>query len=205
MACYGIKSYVMPRTSQHIPQTATKIGLFPSPRDSQTSALSASVRSTSDFAVSDPARIKCMAQVAAHHDMVACLCVSLFIGRGVLDEHACSCVAQCNAFRAGAAPGRLGCSTTRARRPSPPPRGGPGLRERNRSASDPVFPAPWRHGEGRPQVQQRSYGHQSRPNLFRSIRETEYAARATTWRLHSAPWAFRCRYLAASPASGNYQ
>ena len=33
--------------------------------------------------------------------MTACLYVSLFIGRGVLDEHACSCVAQCNAFRAG--------------------------------------------------------------------------------------------------------
>ena len=35
--------------------------------------------------------------VAAHHDMTACLCVSLFIGRGVLDEHACSCLEQCNA------------------------------------------------------------------------------------------------------------
>ena len=51
------------------------------------------------------------------------------------------------------------------------------LRERNRSASDPVFPAPWRHGEGRPQAQQRSYCHHSRPNRFRSIRETEYATR----------------------------
>ena len=35
------------------------------------------------------------------------------------------------------------------------------------------------------QAHQRSYGHQSRPNRFRSIRETEYAALATTWRLDS--------------------
>ena len=97
----------MPKTSQHIPQTCTKIGLFPSLRDSQMSALSCSVRSTSHFAVSVPARIKCLAQVAAHHDMTACLCVSLFIGRGVLDEHACPCVAQCKSFRACAAPGSL--------------------------------------------------------------------------------------------------
>ena len=86
------------------------------PRDSQTSALTCSVRSTSDFTCSVPARNTYMAPVAAHHDMTACLCVSLFIGRGVLDEHACSCVAQCKAFRAGAAPGRLGCSTTRSTR-----------------------------------------------------------------------------------------
>ena len=38
---------------------------------------------------------------------MTCLCVSLFIGRGVLDEHACSCVALRKAFRAGAAPGSL--------------------------------------------------------------------------------------------------
>ena len=112
----------MPSTSQHIQQTGTKIGLCPwrvlserVPKDSQTSG---SVRSTSDFASSVPARNTCLAQVTAHHDMTACLCVSLFIGRGVLDEHACSCVAQCKAFRAGAAQGRLGCSTTRARQPS---------------------------------------------------------------------------------------
>ena len=30
MACYSIKSHVIPSTSQHIPQTGTKIGLFPS-------------------------------------------------------------------------------------------------------------------------------------------------------------------------------
>ena len=48
--------------------------------------------------------------------MTACLCDSLFIGRGFLDKHACSYVAQCKAFRAGAAQGRLGCSTTRPRR-----------------------------------------------------------------------------------------
>ena len=65
------------------------------PRDSQTSALSGSVRSASHFAGSVPARIKCLAPVAAHHDMTVCLCVSLYTGRGVLDEHACSCVAQC--------------------------------------------------------------------------------------------------------------
>ena len=87
----------------------------------------------------------------------------------------------------------------------PPLRGGPGLRERNRFASDPVFPAPRRHGEGRPKEQHRSYCHQSRPNWFLSIRETEYAARATIWRLHSASWASRCRYRAESPASGNCQ
>ena len=70
---------------------ATKIGRVLServPRDFQTSTLSGSVRSTSDFAVSVPARNTCLAPVAAHHDMTACLCVSLFIGRGVLDEHA---------------------------------------------------------------------------------------------------------------------
>ena len=53
------------------------------PRDSQTSALSGSVRSTSDFAGTVPARNTCLAAlapVAAHHDMTACLCVSLFIG-----------------------------------------------------------------------------------------------------------------------------
>ena len=91
------------------------------PRDSQTSALTCSVRSTSDFTCSVPARNTCMAPVAAHHDMTACLCVSLFISRGVLDEHASSSVAQCKALRAGAAQGRLGCSTIRARRPSLPP------------------------------------------------------------------------------------
>ena len=47
----------------------------------QTSALSGSVRSTSDFASTVPARNTCLAPVAAHHDMTAaCLCVSLFIG-----------------------------------------------------------------------------------------------------------------------------
>ena len=50
------------------------------PRDSQTSALSGSVRSTSDFACTVPARNTCLAPVAAHHDMTAYLCVSLFIG-----------------------------------------------------------------------------------------------------------------------------
>ena len=103
------------------------------PKGSQTSALSGSVRSTSDFAVSVPARNICLAPVSAHHDTTACLCVSLFIACGVLDEHASSCVEQCKAFRAawaGEAPGRLGCSKTCARRPSlPPPRGGPGLQE----------------------------------------------------------------------------
>ena len=103
-----MKSYVMPSTSQHIPQTGTKICLLPSvpeqaglsgcggsqvlservPRDSQTSAVSDSVRSDSDFACSVPARNTCFAPVAARHGMTACLCVSLFIGRGVLDEHA---------------------------------------------------------------------------------------------------------------------
>ena len=103
-------------------------------RGGQTSTLSGPVRSTSDFAGSVPSR-RCFAPVVAHHDMTACLCVSLFIGRGVLDEHACSCLAQCNAFRAGAAPGRLAYSTARTRRPSlPPPRGGPGLQERNRKS-----------------------------------------------------------------------
>ena len=58
------------------------------PRDSQTSAVSDSVRSNSNFAGSVPARNTCFAPVAARHDMTACLCVSLFIGRGVLDEHA---------------------------------------------------------------------------------------------------------------------
>ena len=85
------------------------------PRDSQTSVLSCSVRSTSDFPGWVPARNTCLEPVAAH-DKTACLCVSLFIGRGVLDEHDRSCVAQCKAFRAGAAPGRLGCSTTRSTR-----------------------------------------------------------------------------------------
>ena len=56
------------------------------------------------------------------------------------------------------------------------------------------------HGDtGRPQAQQRSCGHQSRPNRLRSIPEMEYSTRATTWRLHSASWAFRCRYRAESP------
>ena len=69
------------------------------PRDSQTPALSCSVRSTSDFAGTVPAKNTCSAPVAAHNHMTACLCVSLFIGRGVLDENACSCVVQCKAFR----------------------------------------------------------------------------------------------------------
>ena len=100
------------------------------PNDFQTSALPGSMRSTSEFAGSVPAINTCLAPVALHHDTTACLCVSLFIDCGVLDEHACSCVAQCRAFRAGAAPGRLGCSKTRACRLSfPPPRGGPGLRK----------------------------------------------------------------------------
>ena len=82
----------MPSTSQHITQTSTKMGLCLSiwrvmservPRDSQTSALSCSVRSTSDFAwTSVPARNTWLAPVAAHHEMTACLCISLFIACG---------------------------------------------------------------------------------------------------------------------------
>ena len=54
------------------------------PRDSHTSAVSGCVRPNGGFACSVPARNACLAPVAAHHDMTACLCCSLFIGRGVL-------------------------------------------------------------------------------------------------------------------------
>ena len=47
-----------------------------------------SVLLSEDVAGSVPARNVCFAPVAAHDDMTACLCVSLFIGRGALDEHA---------------------------------------------------------------------------------------------------------------------
>ena len=99
----------MPSTSQHIQQTSTKIRVCPTvpeqaglsscggplegaiervPRDSQTSAVSGSVRSNSDVAGSVPARNTCFAPVSSHHDMTAGLWVSLFTGRGVLDKHA---------------------------------------------------------------------------------------------------------------------
>ena len=43
------------------------------------------------------------------------------VSSAVLDQHACSCLVQCKAFKACAAQGRLGCSIIHTRRPSLPP------------------------------------------------------------------------------------
>ena len=58
-----MKSYVIPQRMACVHPRQSVEGVSERvPRDSQTSALSGSVRSTSDFAVSVPARIKCLAQ-----------------------------------------------------------------------------------------------------------------------------------------------